>query len=317
MADLLGTAEPETLAIVASEPAAPPAPTFSWTRAGTARSRRGCRRLQRGAAPERAAGRVVPPTMPVGHSSARPVRRAERIRAGHNPFDAWFPYLGLGSPQFSQYQSLSHIVTGLLSIVFGDSVFRWIELPADRARGRSRCTSAPACSVSTGGRRRPPRSSRRCSSTSTGYGFEWGSFVWLGSGMWSMLWALWLMPIALGLAWRAVAKGERYRARGVRGRAHVRVPLHHRVPRAAGDRRVRARVPAPDSCKRLGRGALVGVGGLLIFAFVFVPTIGDLDYVRTSTRSSRARSGSTRTVRARSSPGSFRGEVFDFGRPRS
>ena len=43
-----------------------------------------------------------------------------------------------------------------------------------------------------------------------GYGFEWGSFVWLGSGMWSMLWALWLMPIALGLAWRAVARGERY-----------------------------------------------------------------------------------------------------------
>src|SRR5882724_5333936 len=43
-----------------------------------------------------------------------------------------------------------------------------------------------------------------------GYGFEWGSFTWLGSGMWSMLWALWLMPIALGLAWRAVAKGERY-----------------------------------------------------------------------------------------------------------
>src|SRR5690349_22448054 len=38
---------------------------------------------------------------------------AERIRAGHSPFDAWYPYLGLGSPQFLQYQALSHIFTGL------------------------------------------------------------------------------------------------------------------------------------------------------------------------------------------------------------
>ena len=38
-------------------------------------------------------------------------------------------------------------------------------------------------------------------------------------------------------------------------------------------------VRPPEALKRLGRGALVGVGGLLIFAFVFVPTLGGLNYV--------------------------------------
>src|SRR6185436_14717878 len=89
----------------------------------------------------------------------------------------------------------------------------------------------------------------------TGYGFEWGSFTWLGSGMWSMLWALWLMPISLGLVWRAIAKGERY-GLGVFALLNLR-----------------------QLVVRIGRGALVGVGSLLIFAWVFVPTLGGLDYV--------------------------------------
>src|SRR6185312_16098374 len=44
----------------------------------------------------------------------------------------------------------------------------------------------------------------------TGYGYEWGSYVWYGSGMWSMLFALWLLPITWGLAWRAISNGRGY-----------------------------------------------------------------------------------------------------------
>ena len=148
----------------------------------------------------------------------------------------------------------------------------------------------------------------------SGYGFEWGSFVWLGSGMWSMLWALWLMPIAIGPGLARGREGRAVRAHRVRGRPHVRVALHHRLSRAARLRRVRARAPAAGRCKRLGRGALVGLGGLLIFAFVFVPDARRPQLRRTSTRSRSARSGSTRTARARSSRWLFRGEVFDYGR---
>ena len=111
-----------------------------------------------------------------------------------------------------------------------------------------------------------------------GYGFEWGSFVWLGSGMWSMVFALWLMPIALGLSWRAVAKGERYALTafvvGLTCALHFITGYLVLLSLA-----VFVLVHPPEVVKRLGRSALIGVGGLLVFAFVFVPTLGGLDYV--------------------------------------
>ena len=179
------------------------------------------------------------------------------IRAGHNPFDAWFPYLGFGVPQFSQYQSLPSILTGLLNIVVGASTFRWINYllictwPISvyigaRLLGFDRWEAGAASLFS------PMLVNIK------GYGFEWGSFVWLGSGMWSMLWALWLMPIALGLAWRAVSRGERIAFGGLRGGSHVRVSLHHRILRVVVDRCVRARAPAAGvEATRARRASLV------------------------------------------------------------
>jgi hypothetical protein len=89
---------------------------------------------------------------------------------------------------------------------------------------------------------------------------------------------LWLMPIALGLAWRAVAKGERYAlAAFVVG---LTCAFHfitgYLVLLALG---VFVLVRPPEALKRFGRGALVGLGGLLTFAFIFIPTLGGLKYV--------------------------------------
>ena len=55
------------------------------------------------------------------------VRFATRqFEAGHLPLSAWFPYLGLGSPQFLHYQSLPAMLTGLVGVVVGpDVAFRW------------------------------------------------------------------------------------------------------------------------------------------------------------------------------------------------
>ena len=41
-----------------------------------------------------------------------------------------------------------------------------------------------------------------------GYGFEWLSYLYAGLGVWSQLWGMWLLPIALGLTWRAVDRNE-------------------------------------------------------------------------------------------------------------
>ena len=164
---------------------------------------------------------------------------AERIRAGHSPFDAWYPYLGLGSPQFLQYQTLSHIFTGLLTIPFGDGAFRWTQYllictwPVTvyigaRLFGLDRWQAGVAALLSPS------------ISNITGYGFEWGSFIWIGTGLWSMLWALWLLPIALGLGWRAVAYKERIALATFVVGPHVRAPLRDGLSRVVGAGRVRA-----------------------------------------------------------------------------
>ena len=44
--------------------------------------------------------------------------------------------------------------------------------------------------------------------SATNYGNELGSYVWRGYGMFPQLWGMWLLPIALGLTWRAVDAGR-------------------------------------------------------------------------------------------------------------
>src|ERR1700683_2164585 len=49
-----------------------------------------------------------------------------RFEAGHLPMTSWFPYLGLGSPQFLHYQGLPSMVSGAIgTVVDPDTVFRW------------------------------------------------------------------------------------------------------------------------------------------------------------------------------------------------
>ena len=128
-----------------------------------------------------------------------------RMQGGHLPFDGWFPNLGLGSPLFHHYQSLPHILTGVLGLAVGsDRAFfgslylllaTWpvsVYLGA-RLFGWERWVAAAAAAVST------------LLVSAPGYGYELGSYTWSGYGLWSQLWAMWLLPPALALGWRAVA----------------------------------------------------------------------------------------------------------------
>ena len=83
-----------------------------------------------------------------------------RISQGHLPLTSWFPYLGLGSPQFLHYQSLPSMISGAIgTFVDPDTVFRWsIYLLlalwplavywSGRLFGLSRWTAAAAAAVS-------------------------------------------------------------------------------------------------------------------------------------------------------------------------
>ncbi len=110
---------------------------------------------------------------------------AARISAGHLPLTSWFPYLGLGSPQYLHYQSLPSMTTGLIGTVIApDTVFRWSlylllalwPVPvfwAGRLFGLSRWTAAAAAAVAP------------FLASVPGIGYETKAYVWAGYGVWT------------------------------------------------------------------------------------------------------------------------------------
>jgi len=133
-----------------------------------------------------------------------------RIRAGHLPQTSWFPYLGLGSPQFLHYQSLPSTITGLAGIFIGPNrAFAWslylllslwpLSVYAGaRAFRLDRWTSAMAALVSP------------LIMSHIGIGFETIAYIWIGFGVWAQLWAMLTLPLAWGFSWQAVAEGRRH-----------------------------------------------------------------------------------------------------------
>jgi hypothetical protein len=132
----------------------------------------------------------------------------EQLRSGHLPLDSWFPFLGLGSPQFLHYQSLPAMLAGLAGLLVGpDAAFRWtlylllsvwpvaVYLSA-RLFGAGRAGAAAAAAIS------PFLVSK------TGIGYEQNAYVWIGYGVWTQLWASLTLPLAWGFSWRAIREGR-------------------------------------------------------------------------------------------------------------
>src|SRR5687767_2924759 len=74
----------------------------------------------------RAEARVVE-NLNDGSVHAAMVRVAARaFRQLRLPLDVWFPFITTGTPNFHQYQSLSHIVSGLpAALIGGDAMYAW------------------------------------------------------------------------------------------------------------------------------------------------------------------------------------------------
>jgi hypothetical protein len=128
-----------------------------------------------------------------------------QIRAGHDPLTTWFPYLGLGSPQFLHYQSTPAILTGLAGLVVGPgTAFRWslyllwclwpVAIYASaRLFGLRRAAATAAAMVAPFLHSVP------------GIGYEQHAYLWAGYGVWTQLWGSWALPFAWALSWRAAA----------------------------------------------------------------------------------------------------------------
>jgi hypothetical protein len=119
-----------------------------------------------------------------------------------------------------------------------------------------------------------------------GYGFELGSYVWRGSGMWTQVWGMWFFALALGLAWRAIFRSGSLALAALLLAAtltsHVLTGLLALAIVAAWGVLAWVAPPArpagaaggPDP-GRLLRAAAVAGGGLLASAWLLVPSVID------------------------------------------
>ena len=126
------------------------------------------------------------------------------FRAGHLPFTSWFPFTGLGSPQFSEYQSLASVVTGLAGTVVGaGAAYRWslyllvalwpfAVYGGGRVMGLSRGASAAAAVLA------------QFVVSFTGIGFEQNAYSYTGGAeVWTQLFGSWTLVFAWATSWRA------------------------------------------------------------------------------------------------------------------
>ena len=199
---------------------------------------------------------------------------AGQLNQGRVPFDGWFPYLNLGLPQFSHYQSLPHLITAYLSLPFGtDATERWVAylllalFPLSvfigaRLLGWSPWPAALSAFVSP------------LLVSVIGYGYEHDSYVWLGSGLWSQEWGMVMLPIAWGLSWRAVDRGGRL----VYAAAALALALTIAVHFMTGYLALLSVAPfivarRTQLLRRLARGAVIFAGAALIALWVVFPLL--------------------------------------------
>jgi hypothetical protein len=200
-------------------------------------------------------------------------------RDGRVPFDGWFPDLTLGSSFFHHYQSLPHTVTALGAVVTGASPFSAMGFATylllavwplsffvgARLVGLGRLPSAGAAVVAP------------LLVSTTGYGFELGSYLSRGYGVYSQLFGMVLMPIAFGAAWRAISTGRHLATAA--GLLALTIASHlltaYLLLVCLG---VIALVTVRPFTRALLRAGLVCGGGVGVAAWVLVPLLGDARY---------------------------------------
>ncbi|MGA2521860.1 MAG: hypothetical protein ABSG81_13715 [Acidimicrobiales bacterium] len=204
-----------------------------------------------------------------------------RLQAGHLPLTSWFPYLGLGSPQFLHYQSLPAMLTGALGLATGaDAAFRitlylllalWPVPVFFAARlfglGRGAAALSAACAPFL--------------VSAAGVGYEPKAYVWIGYGVWAQLWAAWTLPLAWAFSWRAMTSRRAVLPAAVL--VALTMAFHFETGYLALIPLVFLPFLVPGSWwPRLRRAAVVAAGGLLVAAWAVVPLLAQGRFAATN-----------------------------------
>ena len=198
----------------------------------------------------------------------------DRLSAGQLPLDGWYPRLSGGYPQFHMYQSLPHLITAGVGKVIGvETAFNlatyllWCLWPivifiAARAFGLNKTASVVAALLAP------------MLASPVSYGFELGSYSWVGYGLWSQLWGMWAFPLALAWSARAVAEGRRFGRAGLAMAILVgtHLPTAWFAILAIG---LWAVVRPSEIRRRVPRTVAMGIGSVAVAAWILVPLISD------------------------------------------
>ena len=204
-----------------------------------------------------------------------------QLRAGHLPLRSWFPFVGLGSPQFLHYQSLPAMLTGIVGLVVGpDVAFRWslylllslwpvsVYLAA-RLFGAGRPAAAASAAMSP------------FVVSATGIGYEQHAYVWTGFGVWTQLWASMTLPLAWGLGWRAIRKGRGWFA--AVALISATIALHFETGYLALIPLVLwPLVASGPLAAHVRRAAVLVAGSLVATAWVIVPLLAQREWAATN-----------------------------------
>ncbi len=233
------------------------------------------------------------------------------LSAGKFPMGQWYPYLSLGSPFFVQYQSFSAILTSALGELIGVHhaiAFTLYLLLAlwpicvywsGRLLGWGRWVAGVAAAMAP------------LLFSVTGRGFGSQSYVWLGLGLWSQLWAMWTLPLAWGFSWRYISQ-RRYLLGAVLTLA-LTIVFHFLIAYLAGLTLVAWVLLRPRSLvRRLVRAWMVGVLALLASLWVTVPLL--LDAKWTAIDPFEVGTPTANSYGARKVLGwLFSGQIYDYG----
>lgn len=134
------------------------------------------------------------------------------LAAGQDPTDPWLAPIVLGYPLFHHYQHLPYLVPALLCLPFGETLesadlLNWTQLlllclfplTIYAAMRRFGFGLLPAA---FGGLVAP------LLSTDGLYGFDLASYVWRGYGLYTQLWGMVLLPLALAWGYTALRTGR-------------------------------------------------------------------------------------------------------------
>jgi hypothetical protein len=192
------------------------------------------------------------------------------LRHGLSPFDHWYPLLSLGSPFFVQYQSFSAVLVGAFSPLFGvQNTFAWTLYLllslwplcvywSTRLLAWGRWESAIAAALSP------------LIFTVTGRGFGHQSYVWIGSGLWSQLFAMWTLPLAWAFSWRYISQHKSLFPAVLT--LSLTIAFHFLTAYLAGLTLAVWIVLRPSQFfTRAGRALTLGVASLLATAWVTLP----------------------------------------------